>query len=379
MVSLNAFVVSFSLARLGATMLVLFSLHLLRYPRCFFPREFVLYCWLIAYMVIQLVWTADVALAMNTLIPAVTFLVVLIQFGALATYHNVRVVLAGALAGLLIGMTLYTAISGFPFAYPAAGFSYNALAGMYLLGLLLTLILGVYARSRMPYLVVAAVLMLMIVATTSIKTNLGIVLGAVASGIVYARHMAKVIRRAAVTVVVLAGFAAYWLATNAALMDKLQRGTGRVAVGIPGPPIPRRRGRLFCVGYQGHVDGRRSRWMDAESTVRLRRRGVSGGFRNHIPFHPGGPSLQLRTHRCVSVLRHLSLARVASLALGNPSSNGLRATILGGLVCYLFITLSGTMHYNAFLAAFIGISVALLARDCAEASHPGIDSALVKS
>ena len=40
-----------------------------------------------------------------------------------------------------------------------------------------------------------------------------------------------------------------------------------------------------------------------------------------------------------------------------------RALILGTLIAFAFITLSGTMHYNAFLAAFIGISTALLSKD----------------
>jgi hypothetical protein len=36
--------------------------------------------------------------------------------------------------------------------------------------------------------------------------------------------------------------------------------------------------------------------------------------------------------------------------------------MLAGIVCYAFVSLSGTMHYNAFFAAFVGISVGLLTR-----------------
>jgi hypothetical protein len=40
----------------------------------------------------------------------------------------------------------------------------------------------------------------------------------------------------------------------------------------------------------------------------------------------------------------------------------LPALIFGGVVCYMFITASGTMHYNMFMAIFIAISAALLQR-----------------
>jgi O-antigen ligase len=44
------------------------------------------------------------------------------------------------------------------------------------------------------------------------------------------------------------------------------------------------------------------------------------------------------------------------------SSNVVRAIVFGGLVCYLSVSLSGTMHYNPFLAVFMAVSTALLSR-----------------
>ena len=42
--------------------------------------------------------------------------------------------------------------------------------------------------------------------------------------------------------------------------------------------------------------------------------------------------------------------------------SGQRALMLAGIVRHVFVSLSGTMHYNAFFAAFVGISVGLLTR-----------------
>lgn len=57
----------------------------------------------------------------------------------------------------------------------------------------------------------------------------------------------------------------------------------------------------------------------------------------------------------VSLVRRLWLRRDA-----NPF--GVDPLILGALVCLGSITLSGTMHYNSFLAATVGIASSLLAK-----------------
>jgi O-antigen ligase len=65
----------------------------------------------------------------------------------------------------------------------------------------------------------------------------------------------------------------------------------------------------------------------------------------------------------------LRLMRVPRRNLGS-----LPALIFAGVVCYVFITLSGTMHYNMFMAIFIAISAALLQRLAARPAAP-MDSA----
>ena len=44
--------------------------------------------------------------------------------------------------------------------------------------------------------------------------------------------------------------------------------------------------------------------------------------------------------------------------------------ILGALVCYMFISLSGTMHYNASLAVFVAIGTAVLRRPALHRNRP---------
>ncbi len=50
--------------------------------------------------------------------------------------------------------------------------------------------------------------------------------------------------------------------------------------------------------------------------------------------------------------------------------DGLGAVIFGALVCYGFMSLSGIVFYNAFLAAFLGMGIALLDRSASEISLP---------
>ena len=43
-------------------------------------------------------------------------------------------------------------------------------------------------------------------------------------------------------------------------------------------------------------------------------------------------------------------------------SQSLRALVLAGVVCQVFMSLSGTLYYQSFLALFVGTSTALLRR-----------------
>jgi len=226
-----AFYESFDGMHLGPVLMILVLLHVIRYGRIFFSREFVAYALFTVYMFIQTLWTPDRWLALNTLVPATNFVVILVLFGSLIIYHQLHAVLAGMLAGLLLGAFLHTLIAGFPFVWPPA-FSYNAVAAIYLFGLFITLLLGCYRRSRGVLLLIGLTLLLLIVATTSIKTSLGLLVGALGAGLFYFRHFARGVRRSAVGLVMLGGVLGYVLLSNDVLVDRIQGGIDRVRLGV---------------------------------------------------------------------------------------------------------------------------------------------------
>ena len=365
---------NFNSARLGVVLGLLVLLHLSRYPRFLFCREFALYFIFVGYMVVELFWTADVTLAMNTLVPALNFVLILVLFGALVTYHDFRAVLSGTLGGLLIGAAFYTLTQGFPFVYPV-GFSYNAIAGMYLFGLFITLVYGWYTRSRVLTLSIGLSLLVLIAATTSIKTNLGILLGVTGAGLMYFKTVTRVLRRNAILFVALAGMITYAVVSDDALVERVQAGVDRVSLGVQ---ILTAREELSG-GYVGFA--LREEWADA---------GLKGFAENPL-FGHGVEAFRDRygttSHSTpVDLLYNSGLigfvlfyAIFISMAWRlfhacDTSLGSLRALIFGAFVCYLFISLSGTMHYNAFLAVFIAISTALLHQHRRKTSRAGVSS-----
>ena len=188
--TLNGFFMMFNAARLAAALVALLALHLVRCPQIVFTREAKLYSVFLGYLLIQLLWTRDMELALNTIVPAASFLLTLVLVGTLAAFHELRTVLFGMLAGFLAVAVAYTISSGFPFRYPAE-FSYNAIAGMYLFGLFLALLLMSVSRFKPVLLGVAAILGVLCIATTSIKVNLGIFFGVLAATVLYARQSAS--------------------------------------------------------------------------------------------------------------------------------------------------------------------------------------------
>lgn len=150
------FVDEFSSSRLMAALIAMIAAHVLICPRLFFSREVALYGAFVAYSYVTLLWTQNLALAANTLTPIVNFLLVLLMFGSLVAFHDLRAVAAGLLLGFLSGAALYTGIVGFPFSYPA-DFSYNAIAGMYLFGLFVAILAGWVTRAKVLPLLLAVV------------------------------------------------------------------------------------------------------------------------------------------------------------------------------------------------------------------------------
>ena len=353
-----AFVDTFHAARLAPVLVGLLIVHVSRFRQIRLARETVIYLVFLLYMIVQLAWTSNIALAANTLLPAFSFLLVLVLFDSLIAYHDRRAAVQGMVLGAIASAALYTALVGFPFVYPQ-NFSYNAIALIYLTGLFFSLLYTKYGRLFGLAYLIAGVFFLHIVATTSIKTNLGLVLGVAIASLVYFRRTIAAARRNVLAIVVLAVAFFYALGTNDALMASIDRGVDRVSLGIE---ILRTREDI--PGYTGF--DKRSNWQAI---------GIDGWLRSPV-FGNGVESFRsengITSHSTPIDLLHnsgligfaLFYAMLGSLGWRLVASDGgvrqFRYIVLSFLVCFSFITLSGTMHYNVFLAAFLAVSVAVL-------------------
>jgi O-antigen ligase len=359
--TLTFFIESFHSARLAVVLVALILLHLMRYQRVFVSREIILYAVFFCYMLIQLLWVPDLRLSMNTIVPAASCILTMVLFGSLIKYHDSYTVLAGILSGFLLGATVYTISGGFPFAYPA-DFSYNAIASMYLFGLIIALLLGWFARSNAVFLVIACVILMHIVATTSIKSSLGIVLGALAASIFYFRDFARILRRYTLSLFALGALLGYVLVTNSALMEMLRRGSDRLIVGLKVLQA-----RDDIPGYGSF--GRRAEWQ-ADGLSGWHQNPVFGhgpeafrsqfGITSHstpvdILFNSGLIGFFLYYAIFISIVLRLYSAR-------RESNGNLSLLLFASLICFLFISLSGVLHYSYTFAAFVAISASLLAQ-----------------
>jgi hypothetical protein len=360
-VTMNAYSQAMRATHADVLLAALIGLHLLWQPRLIWRREFTLYACFLGYMCVTLLWTRDLDLASNTLVPATGFLLTMILFGSLINFHNVRTVLAGIVCGFLAGAGFYTLTSGFPLSYPVE-FSYNSIANMYVFGLFVTLMYSSCRRSKgLVLLTVAVVIMLHIVATTSIKTNLGVALGLGTAAVMYLGFFGQLIRRRALTLLVLACVLGVVIVSNDALIDTISRGGQRVLIGIRVLQT-----REDVSGYSGFEE--RGYWKQ-QGIVGWERNPVFGygveAFRSHygVTSH-STPIDLLYNYGMIGLVLFYSIFasliwRLLKVAARQQSSQ--RSLILGGVVCYVFVSLSGTMHYDIFLAGFLGISVALFA------------------
>jgi len=358
-VTANAFADVSHPLRLAFVLLLLIGMHLLVIPKLWLSRELKIYAAFVGYTLLSLFWTRDIPLAMNTLTLIINFALILILFGALGWYHNRRAVITGMLGGFLVAATAYTLTERFPFTYPE-GFSYNSIATMYLFGLFITIIYGWCTRRAVIPIAMSLVLILLIAATTSIKTNLGIALGAVIAGMVYFRHFIRAMRKTLIVFLaigLLIGFAIY---SNDALFERIDAGADRVNLGIQ---VLMARGDVSS----GTTLDVRKRWE---------REGLNGWLQNPI-FGFGVEGFRtdygITSHSTpVDLLYNFGLigfglfyATLISVVwrvgrATGPAISELRPFLLGLLSCYFFITLSGTMYYDALLAAFVATSAALL-------------------
>ncbi len=371
---LNAiYVDSFSSPWLLVVLVGVLFMHVLSCPRLLFGRECVLYAALVVYMLISLLWAPDPLLGRNSLVPAVNFLLIMVLAASLVAFHALRTVLQGLLAGFLLGAAWYTYAKGFPFAYPE-DFSYNAIAAMYLFGLFSALAFGWSSRSRLITLSLVLILLVHIAATTSIKTNLGILLGAAGAGLVYFNQALKGVRRNAVVIGVATVAIAYGLVSSDAVVERVQTGIDRVSIGLEVLSA-----RDDVAGYSGY--GKRQYWE---------RQGLVGWTTNPV-FGHGVEAFRadygITSHSTpIDLLYNFGLigfslfyAMFASLlwrlsGTGYTAVQSLRALVLAGVLCQVFMSLSGTLYYQSFLALFIGISMALLRRFSVQRSDQPLPS-----
>lgn len=354
-----AFYEAFPSTHLSVVLAGTFVLHLIRHPHILFCRETVLYVCFFAYMLVELSWTNDLRLATNTIWPAANFILVLVLVGSLVRFHNFYSVIIGFLIGSLTGAIAYTMIIGFPLVYPVE-FSYNAVAGMYLFGLFLAMLVASFSRIASFPIAIALAFLSLTLATTSIKTNLGIVVGFAVAATVHFRHTYIAVFNKLGGLAVVVGILCFVVLTNDDLVERLENGVNRLSLGIqilqaredlPGYSAFESRTGWLLAGLHGWVGNP----LFGHGVEAFR---SDTGITSHstpidLLYNSGLIGLVLFYSIFVSILWRLHRSRDERITTG-------RVLILGVTTCYLFISMSGTLHYAPFLAAFIGISVAYL-------------------
>jgi O-antigen ligase len=157
---------------------------------------------------------------------------------------------------------------------------------------------------------------------------------------------------------------AFAIATNPAAVERVQSGFARVSLGIAVL-----QNRESMPGYSGFEE--REYWMH-EGVRGWSRNPVFGygteGFRAHfgITSHSTPVDLLYNTGIIGFSLFYAmfgSLAwRLLTLRHPNPSMRSIYALVLAGVICQVFISLSGTAFYQTFIAIFVATSAALLSR-----------------
>jgi hypothetical protein len=178
----------------------------------------------------------------------------------------------------------------------------------------------------------------------------------------YVGNFLSLLRRNLILLIIFAAAIVYVVSSDTGLLEQVQAGLDRVSRGVE---ILKQREDL-----EGHTSfGERADWeargIKGWAMSPLFGNGVEAfrtdyGITSHstpidLLYNFGVVGFVLFYSIFASMLLRLTTLR--SKRLGS-----LPALIFAGIVCYVFITLSGTMHYNAFLAVFISVCVALLQR-----------------
>jgi O-antigen ligase len=269
--------------------------------------------------------------------------------------------LAGMFAGFIAAAILYTLTSGFPFSYPE-DFSYNTIASMYLIGLFITLTFGAYIRSTVLPASVGAVLLVLIAATTSIKTNLGIGLGVIGAGLLYFKLSTRGLLKTVAVVAVIGGGIAYGISENPALTERLQTGLARVSTGFA--VLTNRESDAGNIGL-GNRQGWKREGLKGWIANPVFGNGVEGfradfGITSHstpidLLYNSGLIGFGLFYAIFASIAWRLVTAR-------NAKRRNIRARIAAVLIAYTFISLSGIVYYDQFLSIFVALSAGLMVR-----------------
>lgn len=361
LIAIESYVLDFNSARVGLALLGLLALHVIRFGQVIVMRETVIYAVFLAYMLVQLAWTQDRLLAMNTIVPAANFVLVLVIGGSLAVLHDLKAVVAGALSGFLVGAAGYTVISGFPLRYPD-DFSYNAIAFTYLYGFILALLWGAISGRKFAAPTLSVIVMAHIVATTSIKTNLGILLGALVAGLLHVGQVTKLLWRNALLIFVLIAAIAVAVASDERVLAQVSRGATRISLGVeilrarenlPGYSSFERRANWQREGFRGWVEN--PVFGHGVESFRARHGITSHSSHVDLLYNSGLVGIALFYGIFVSLLMRLYRARHGGMREA-------RVVILAASTCFLFISFSGTIQYLLPLAAFLALAVGILRR-----------------
>ena len=363
-ICIRAYVLSFYVEYLGICFGVLIATIVILKTKIFISRELIMYITFFLFMVAGLLWVDDFELALNTTIyPAFTFVQIMLFYHLLIDTKNAASIVTGVLLGTVIGTLSCIKQSNFPFTYPD-DFSYNAIALIFVSGVIFSMLFLYYTGNRSMGLVLVAVFFVLCVATGSIKSNVGLVLGFAISVLVYFRsvRIASYLRRFWLGTLIILCIVLLALARSESFLETLDTGWERLLLGVEVM-----RAQDDIAGYSGFAE--RQWWVNSA---------IEGWSRN--PIFGYGPEafrykFGMTSHSTYADLLYntgligtaLFLGIFVSifvrlLRLAGKGRSGVKAVILGGLLCYVFITLSGTMHYNAYLAMFLGVCVPLLKR-----------------
>lgn len=348
-------------SRFTAELLLLLAVHATRYLRLWISREILLELGFFSYALLSLAWTDNFNMALITLPSITNFVLVLILFSALAAYHDLGALLSGMACGFVAAAALYTLTSGFPFSYPE-GFSYNTIAGMYLFGLFVTAVCGAYFHWSVLPMIAGTLLLVLITATTSIKTNLGAALGISGAALLYLKPGLKDIVRIAAVAAILAAGVAYMLNANPTLTERVENGFGRISLGFA--VLTNREADSGSTGL-GNRKGWEREGLKGWAATPVFGHGVEAfrsdfGITSHstpidLLYNSGIIGFGLFYGMFMSIAWRLLRSR-------NGERRGVRACIAGCLIAYSFISLSGLIYYEPLIAVFVGVATGLLMR-----------------